>query len=61
MNEIGDAFCPNKQCKEYGLQNHGNITVRGKYGKDKAIEVSWRGKRIDNEVRGNNKRYQIEK
>ena len=36
MNEIGDAFCPNKECKDYGLQNHGNITVRGKYGKDKA-------------------------
>jgi len=39
MNEIGDAFCPNKQCKEYGLQNHGNITVRGKYGKDKTKEL----------------------
>lgn len=35
MNEISDAFCPNKECKDYGLQNHGNINVRGKYGKDK--------------------------
>ena len=39
MNEIGDAFCPNKECKDYGLQNHGNITVRGKYGKDKTKDL----------------------
>ena len=39
MNEIDDAFCPNKECKEYGLQNHGNITVRGKYGKDKTKDL----------------------
>jgi transposase-like protein len=35
MVDIENAFCPNKDCKEYGLQNHGNIAVRGKYGKDK--------------------------
>ena len=28
-------FCPNEQCKEYGLRSHGNISVRGKYGKEK--------------------------
>jgi hypothetical protein len=39
MNEIDDAFCPNKECKDYGLQNHGNITVRGKYGKDKTKDL----------------------
>jgi transposase-like protein len=35
MVNIENAFCPNKDCKDYGLQNHGNIAVRGKYGKDK--------------------------
>ena len=35
MVDIENAFCPNKDCKDYGLQNHGNIAVRGKYGKDK--------------------------
>ena len=35
MSDIENAFCPNKDCKEYGLQNHGNIAIRGKYGKDK--------------------------
>jgi hypothetical protein len=39
MNEIDNAFCPNKDCKDYGLQNHGNITVRGKYGKDKTKDL----------------------
>ena len=39
MNEFNDAFCPNKECKDYGLQNHGNITVRGKYGKDKTKDL----------------------
>ena len=39
MNEISDAFCPNKECKDYGLQNHGNITIRGKYGKDKTKDL----------------------
>ena len=39
MNEFDDAFCPNKECKDYGLQNHGNITVRGKYGNDKTKDL----------------------
>ena len=39
MNEIDDAFCPDKVCKGYGLENHGNITVRGKYGKDKTKDL----------------------
>ncbi len=39
MSEIGSAFCPNENCKDYGLRNHGNITVRGKYGKDKTRDL----------------------
>lgn len=35
MVNIENAFCPNKDCKDYGLQNQGNIAIRGKYGKDK--------------------------
>lgn len=35
MTGIKNAFCPNKDCKDYGLQNHGNIAIRGKYGKDR--------------------------
>jgi hypothetical protein len=35
MSDIDNAFCPNSDCKDYGLQNHGNIAIRGKYGKDK--------------------------
>ena len=35
MTDVKNAFCPNKDCKEYGLQNHGNVAVRGKYGKEK--------------------------
>ena len=35
MIDIKSAFCPNKDCKEYGIQNHGNIAPRGKYGKEK--------------------------
>ena len=35
MTNLNNAFCPNKDCKEYGLQNHGNIAIRGKYGKDR--------------------------
>ena len=39
MANIENAFCPNKDCKEYGLQNHGNISIRGKYGKDKTKDL----------------------
>ena len=35
MTAVNNAFCPNVDCKDYGLQNHGNIAIRGKYGKDK--------------------------
>ncbi len=28
-------FCPNKNCKDYGQRNRGNIALRAKYGKDK--------------------------
>ena len=39
MSEASSAFCPNEDCKDYGLRNHGNITVRGKYGKDKTKDL----------------------
>ena len=35
MEQIGNTYCPNKDCKEYGLRGQGNISVRGKYGKEK--------------------------
>ena len=35
MSEFEQYFCPNKQCKDYGLRGHGNIGIRAKYGKDK--------------------------
>ena len=35
MTDVNNAFCPNTDCKDYGLQNHGNIAIRGKYGKNK--------------------------
>ena len=35
MADVNNAFCPKANCKDYGLQNHGNIAVRGKYGKEK--------------------------
>ena len=35
MTDVENAFCPNKDCKYYSLQNHGNIAIRGKYGKDR--------------------------
>jgi hypothetical protein len=39
MTDIKNAFCPNKDCKDYGLQNHGNIAIRGKYGKEKTKDL----------------------
>ena len=39
MAEMKNAFCPNQNCKDYGLQNHGNITFRGKYGKEKTKDL----------------------
>ena len=35
MADVNNAFCPKANCKDYGLQNHGNVAVRGKYGKEK--------------------------
>ncbi|MGB5987206.1 MAG: hypothetical protein WBG37_18020 [Desulfobacterales bacterium] len=35
MSEFEQYFCPNDQCKDYGLRGHGNIGIRAKYGKDK--------------------------
>ena len=39
MSKVNNAFCPNKDCKDYGLRNYGNITFRGKYGKDKKRDL----------------------
>ena len=39
MADVENAFCPNKDCKDYGLQNQGNISIRGKYGKDKEKDL----------------------
>lgn len=39
MSDIKNTFCPNKDCKDYGLRNHGNITFRAKYGKDKTKDL----------------------
>ena len=39
MTDIDNAFCQNKDCKDYGLRNHGNVTFRGKYGKDKTKDL----------------------
>ena len=39
MTDLEQCFCPNKQCKDYGLRAHGNIGIRGKYGKDKSRDL----------------------
>ena len=39
MRELDQCFCPNKQCKDYGLRGQGNIAIRGKYGKDKSRDL----------------------
>ncbi len=39
MSELTQYFCPNEQCKDYGLRGLGNISVRGKYGKDKSRDL----------------------
>lgn len=41
MTDLEQFFCPNKQCKDYGLRSHGNISIRGKYGKDKIRDLLW--------------------
>ena len=39
MSEFEQFFCPNEQCKNFGLRGQGNIAVRGKYGKDKSRDL----------------------
>lgn len=39
MNMLEQFFCPNEQCKDYGRRGQGNISVRGKYGKDKSRDL----------------------
>ena len=39
MSDLEQCFCPNEQCKDYGLRRHNNIAVRGKYGKDKSRDL----------------------
>lgn len=41
MTDIKNAFCPNKDCKDYGLLNLGNIAIRGKYGKEKTKDLPY--------------------
>ena len=36
MSRLDQCFCPNEQCKDYGQRDQVNISVRGKYGKDKS-------------------------
>lgn len=35
MEQNSNSYCSNKDCKEYGLRGQGNISVRGRYGKEK--------------------------
>ena len=39
MAELDQCFCPNEKCKDFGLRHHGNIAIRGKYGKDKSRDL----------------------
>lgn len=32
MAKLSEVFCINKDCKDYGIKNLGNIRTRGKYG-----------------------------
>lgn len=33
MSDIQNAFCPNKDCKDYGLSDQGNIAFRASMAK----------------------------
>lgn len=33
MVDLSLIYCPNEACKDFGIRNQGNISVRGKYGK----------------------------
>lgn len=39
MNEHEHCFCPNEECTAFGLRGQGNISVRGKYGKDNSRDL----------------------
>jgi hypothetical protein len=39
MSEFAQFYCPNEQCKDYGVRCLGNVAVRGKYGKDKSRDL----------------------
>lgn len=39
MSGFEKFFCPNQQCKDYGLCDQGNIALRGKYGKNKSRDL----------------------
>lgn len=39
MDILEQSFCPNMQCKDHGLRGQGNISIRGKYGKDKSRDL----------------------
>ncbi len=36
---LAHYYCPNVSYKDYGLRDHGNIAVRGKYGKDSSRDL----------------------
>jgi hypothetical protein len=35
MHVLKNSRCPNKDCKDFGKLNYGNIAIRGRYGKEK--------------------------
>lgn len=39
MKKYEQYFCSNEQCRDHGLRSQGNISVRGRYGKDKSREL----------------------
>lgn len=39
MDNLSVNFCINKSCKDYGRLNGGNISFRGKYGKDRSRKL----------------------
>ena len=39
MDIIHDTFCPNKDCPDHDLRNHGNIAFRSRYGKEKTKDL----------------------
>jgi transposase-like protein len=41
MDAIRGCYCPNENCKSFGLRNNGNIAYRGKYGKDKSRDLMY--------------------